>query len=51
MDLKLLMRFVLWVGKAEYLELILNGHPLGSPGRGVIKDITITRKGLEVKGK
>ena len=42
-------RFDLWTGKAEYLDLILNGNPLGSPGEGVIKDITVTRSGMEVK--
>jgi hypothetical protein len=41
--------FILWTGKAEYLDLILNGNPLGSPGRGVIKNIMITREGMEIK--
>lgn len=38
----------LWVGKAEALELMLNGIPLGSPGRGVKKGILIDRKGMKL---
>lgn len=38
----------LWLGKAEAVELTLNGQPLGSPGRGVIKNILITRKGMKI---
>lgn len=36
----------LWVGNAAALDLNLNGHPLGSPGRGVIKNILVTREGM-----
>ena len=42
-------RIELWVGNAEGLELILNGNSLGSPGKGVIKGILITREGMKVK--
>lgn len=38
----------LWVGKADALELILNGIPLGSPGKGVKKGILITHKGMKL---
>jgi len=38
----------LWVGKAEALELMLNGIPLGSPGSGVKKGILINRKGMKL---
>ena len=38
----------LWIGKAEALEFVLNGHSLGSLGRGVMKGILITRKGVEL---
>ncbi len=37
----------LWVGNAEGLNLILNGKELGSPGKGVIKGILITREGMK----
>lgn len=39
----------IWVGNAEGLELVLNGKELGSPGKGVIKGILITREGMTVK--
>jgi len=39
----------LWTGRGEYLDLTLNGHNLGSPGRGVIKKILLTRKGLSIE--
>ena len=41
----------LWVGNASALDLTLNGHPLGSPGRGVIKNILITREGMSKETK
>ncbi|MBI5143887.1 MAG: DUF4115 domain-containing protein [Candidatus Omnitrophica bacterium] len=37
----------IYVAKAEAIELVLNGKSLGSPGRGVIKDLEITRKGVK----
>ena len=40
-------RLTLWTGKADKMELVLNGTSLGSPGRGVVKDIVITRKGIQ----
>ena len=39
----------LWTGKADKMELVLNGTSLGSPGKGVVKDIVITRKGMKIK--
>lgn len=39
----------LWIGNAAGIELDLNGRRLGSPGRGVIKDVLITREGMRVK--
>lgn len=38
----------LWLGKAEDVELFLNEQSLGSPGRGVIKNISITRDGINI---
>jgi transcriptional regulator with XRE-family HTH domain len=38
----------LWVGKAQALELILNGRKLGSPGRGVQKGVLITHQGMKL---
>lgn len=42
-------KFQLWTGKGEYLDLILNGNSLGSPGGGVIKNIILTREGLKIE--
>lgn len=39
----------LYVAKAEAIELVLNGESLGSPGRGVIKNIEVTSKGIRIK--
>ncbi|MFH1777604.1 MAG: RodZ domain-containing protein [Candidatus Omnitrophota bacterium] len=39
--------FRLWTGKAEGLTLALNGNNLGTPGRGVKKNIIIDRHGLK----
>lgn len=38
----------LWVGKAEAVNLVLNGIPLGPPGQGVKKGILITRSGINI---
>ena len=35
------------VAKAEAIELILDGKPMGSIGRGVIKNLEITKKGIK----
>ncbi len=42
---------LLWVGNAAGLELDLNGHSLGSPGRGVMKNILITHEGMKLPEK
>lgn len=39
----------LYVAKAESIELTLNGKSLGSPGRGLIKNLEITNKGIRIK--
>jgi len=39
----------IFVAKAESIELILNGKNLGSPGKGAIKSLEITRSGLRIK--
>jgi len=39
-------RFSIWTGRAEAMMIIVNGRRLGSPGRGVIKKITITKDGM-----
>ncbi|MFH1857046.1 MAG: RodZ domain-containing protein [Candidatus Omnitrophota bacterium] len=40
----------LWAGDASALELELDGKALGSPGSGVIKNVIITRDGMEIGG-
>lgn len=37
------------IAKAEAVELILNGRSLGSPGKGVIKNLEITSSGIKAK--
>ena len=39
--------FKIWTGNASAMKLDLNGNDLGSPGKGVIKDILITREGIK----
>jgi cytoskeletal protein RodZ len=39
--------FSIWSGRAQAMQLTLNGNDLGSPGRGVMKDIVITRQGIK----
>lgn len=42
-------RINIYTAKAEAIELSLNGKNLGSPGRGIMKNIEITRAGLKIK--
>ena len=37
------------IAKARSVELFLNGRPLGAVGKGAIKDLEITRKGIKVQ--
>lgn len=39
--------FTIWTGKAGAMQLNLNGNDLGTPGKGVIKNIVITREGIK----
>ena len=39
----------LYVAKAEAIELIVEGKSLGSPGKGVIKNLEITKKGFRIR--
>jgi cytoskeletal protein RodZ len=39
----------LWLGNAAFVELTLNGKYYGSPGKGVIKDIVVTKEGIKIK--
>lgn len=42
-------RINIYVAKGEAVEIFLNGKSLGSPGKGPVKDIEITRSGLKIK--
>ena len=42
-------RINIYTAKAEAIELFLNGRSLGSPGKGIMKNIEITRSGLKIK--
>ena len=39
--------FELWTGNAAAMNITLNGHDLGSPGKGVKKGIIINRQGIQ----
>lgn len=39
----------LYVAKAEAIELILDGRSLGSPGKGLIKNLEITARGVKIR--
>lgn len=39
----------IYAAKGEAVELILNGKALGSPGKGILKNIEITRSGVKIK--
>lgn len=41
--------FSIYVAKGEAIELSLNGQFMGSPGKGVIENLEITRKGIRIK--
>lgn len=42
-------RINIYVAKGEAIELFLNGRSLGSPGKGIFKNLEITRTGLKIK--
>lgn len=39
----------IYTANGESIELILNGKPMGSPGKGILKNIEITRSGIKIK--
>lgn len=39
--------FTIWTGKAQALQLTLNGNYLGPAGKGVVRDLVIDRKGIK----
>ncbi|MDD5428033.1 MAG: DUF4115 domain-containing protein [Candidatus Omnitrophica bacterium] len=39
----------MFVGRAESVEIIVNGKSLGAPGRGVIRNIEVTSNGFRVR--
>jgi hypothetical protein len=39
----------LYVSKGEAIDLSFNGNPYGSPGKGIMKNIEVTSKGIKVK--
>ena len=38
--------FTIWTGRAEDLQLTLNGNYIGTAGKGVVKNLVIDRKGI-----
>ncbi|PIQ81655.1 MAG: hypothetical protein COV76_07795 [Candidatus Omnitrophica bacterium CG11_big_fil_rev_8_21_14_0_20_64_10] len=40
--------FEIWTGNASGMRVTLNGRDLGAPGRGVIKNLKVTRRGVEL---
>jgi len=38
--------FTIWTGRAEALQLTLNGNYIGTAGKGVVKNLVIDRKGI-----
>ena len=41
----------LWVGRAEALNFTINGKSIGGVGKGNIKNIQISRRGLKIRNK
>jgi len=41
-------KITLWIKDASAVELTLNGNYIGSPGKGEIKNLEITHKGIEI---
>jgi len=39
--------FEVWTGNASAMKLSLNGNRLGSPGRGVMRGVVVTREGIK----
>lgn len=39
----------MFIGRAEAIEIIVNGRSLGSPGRGVIRNLEVTSNGLRIR--
>jgi cytoskeletal protein RodZ len=39
----------IFVGRGEAIEIVVNGKSLGSPGRGVIRDIEVTSNGIKIR--
>src|SRR3989338_909487 len=38
----------IWTGNSSNMTLSLNGFSLGSPGRGVVKKLTVTHQGVKI---
>lgn len=38
--------FTIWTGRAEALQLTINGNYIGTVGKGVVKNLVIDRKGI-----
>ena len=39
----------MFIARAEYVEIIVNGRSLGTPGRGVIRNLEVTSNGIRVR--
>ena len=50
-EIKSQKEFELWIGRAEALNLTINGKPIGQIGRGNLKSVIINRQGLRIGQK
>ena len=41
----------LWLGRAEALNITVNGYKIGSVGKGRLRNLVITRDGLRIGNK
>lgn len=42
---------MLWVGRAEVIDFTINGKPIGKIGKGTLKNVVISHRGLKIGNK